>query len=263
MSHFGKSGPPDIIDTYSLLVLNISFRTTADDLFPYFDKYGKVVDIFIPRDRRTGESRGFAFVRYKYQDEAQKAVDRLDGANLVDYSDKGRVIEPVPRTSSRLRSHSPRRRYRDDYHRDYDYSRRRSRSRSLDSASPRRDSLSPRRSLSPRKKPSSRGESPDRRSYDERSPTPRSVSPRRRPADSQSPSPRNSDLDVSSASTTSVAVDANGMHMLGISLENIYHRPLSLFDLCSLAHGAGDCSCEVVADVFSVVRYEFVGVALK
>lgn len=38
-----------------------------------------------------------------------------------------------------------------------------------------------------------------------------------------------------------------------LSLENIYHRPLSLFDLCSLAHGAGDCSCEVVADVFDVV----------
>lgn len=30
-------------------------------------------------DLRTGESRGFAFVRYKYADEAQKAVDRLDG----------------------------------------------------------------------------------------------------------------------------------------------------------------------------------------
>ncbi|KAJ0011135.1 hypothetical protein Pint_33294 [Pistacia integerrima] len=79
MSHFGRSGPPDITDTYSLLVLNITFRTTADDLFPLFDKYGKVVDIFIPRDRRTGDSRGFAFVRYKYADEAQKAVERLDG----------------------------------------------------------------------------------------------------------------------------------------------------------------------------------------
>ncbi|KAL0368825.1 UNVERIFIED_CONTAM: Serine/arginine-rich splicing factor SC35 [Sesamum calycinum] len=79
MSHFGRSGPPDIRDTYSLLVLNITFRTTADDLFPLFDKYGKVVDVFIPRDRRTGDSRGFAFVRYKYQDEAQKAVEKLDG----------------------------------------------------------------------------------------------------------------------------------------------------------------------------------------
>nr|CAB3458659.1 unnamed protein product [Digitaria exilis] len=90
MSRFGRSGPPPIRDTYSLLVLNITFRTTADDLFPLFDKYGEVVDIYIPRDRRldgvgygirewTGDSRGFAFVRYKYEDEAQKAVDRLDG----------------------------------------------------------------------------------------------------------------------------------------------------------------------------------------
>ncbi|GAV65349.1 RRM_1 domain-containing protein [Cephalotus follicularis] len=147
MSHFGRSGPPDISDTYSLLVLNITFRTTADDLFPLFDKYGKVVDIFIPRDRRTGDSRGFAFVRYKYADEAQKAVDRLDG-RLVDGREitvqfakygpnaerihKGRIIESVPRSRYRSRSRSPRsprRRYRDDY-KDMDY--RRSRSRSWD-----------------------------------------------------------------------------------------------------------------------------------
>ncbi|XP_031389577.1 serine/arginine-rich splicing factor SC35-like isoform X2 [Punica granatum] len=145
MSHFGRSGPPDISDTYSLLVLNITFRTTADDLFPLFDKYGKVVDIFIPRDRRTGESRGFAFVRYKYADEAQKAVDRLDG-RVVDGREitvqfakygpnaekihKGRIVEMLPKSRYRSRSRSPRRRSRDDY-RDRDY-RRRSRSRSVD-----------------------------------------------------------------------------------------------------------------------------------
>ncbi|KAK8624773.1 hypothetical protein V6N13_089659 [Hibiscus sabdariffa] len=133
MSHFGRSGPPDITDTYSLLILNITFRTTADDLFPLFDKYGKVVDIFIPKDRRTGDSRGFAFVRYKYADEAQKAVDRLDG-RVVDGREitvqfakygpnaekiqKGRIIESLPR-------------HRDDQYRDRDY-RRRSRSRSYD-----------------------------------------------------------------------------------------------------------------------------------
>ncbi|XP_044490119.1 serine/arginine-rich splicing factor SC35-like isoform X2 [Mangifera indica] len=145
MSHFGRSGPPDITDTYSLLVLNITFRTTADDLFPLFDKYGKVVDIFIPRDRRTGDSRGFAFVRYKYADEAQKAVERLDG-RVVDGREitvqfakygpnaerihKGKISESFPRTRHRSRSRSPRRRHRDD-HRDRDY-RRKSRSRSLD-----------------------------------------------------------------------------------------------------------------------------------
>ncbi|KAF7014738.1 hypothetical protein CFC21_028696 [Triticum aestivum] len=145
MSRFGRSGPPPIRDTYSLLVLNITFRTTADDLFPLFDKYGEVVDIYIPRDRRTGDSRGFAFVRYKYEDEAQKAVDRLDG-RLVDGREmmvqfakygpnaeriqKGRIMETVPKPRGRSRSRSPRRGYRDD-HRGRD-SRRRSRSRSGD-----------------------------------------------------------------------------------------------------------------------------------
>ncbi|KAI3525572.1 hypothetical protein L1887_04448 [Cichorium endivia] len=124
MSHFGRSGPPDISDTYSLLVLNISFRTTADDLFPLFDKYGKVVDIFIPKDRRTGDSRGFAFVRYKYADEAQKAVDRLDGLEVdgreitvqfakygpnAERIHRGRIIEKSPRNRGRSRSRSPRR----------------------------------------------------------------------------------------------------------------------------------------------------------
>uniref|UniRef100_J3LPC9 RRM domain-containing protein n=1 Tax=Oryza brachyantha TaxID=4533 RepID=J3LPC9_ORYBR len=63
----------------SLLVLNVSFRTAADDLLPLFDSCGEVTDIYIPRDRRTGDSRGFAFVRYKYEDEAQKKAVRQAG----------------------------------------------------------------------------------------------------------------------------------------------------------------------------------------
>ncbi|QHN81170.1 hypothetical protein HN51_058017 [Arachis hypogaea] len=224
MSHFGRSGPPDISDTYSLLVLNITFRTTADDLFPLFHKYGDVVDIFIPKDRRTGDSRGFAFVRYKYADEAQKAVERLDG-RVVDGREitvqfakygpnaerihKGRIVESAPRSK---RSRSPRRRYRDDDYREKDY-RRRSRSRSYDryerdrhrgrdrdyrrrsrsrSASPDKgrgrgrydDDDRPIRSIS-RSRSRSRS-----RSVDSRSPARRSPSPQRSPSPRTSASPR-------------------------------------------------------------------------
>ncbi|KAK2648912.1 hypothetical protein Ddye_016401 [Dipteronia dyeriana] len=225
MSHFGRSGPPDITDTYSLLVLNITFRTTADDLFPLFDKYGKVVDIFIPRDRRTGESRGFAFVRYKYADEAQKAVERLDG-RVVDGREitvqfakygpnaekiqKGRIIESSsPKSKHGSRSRSPRRRYRDDYRdrdrdRDRDY-RRRSRSRSADrydrdryrerDRDYRRRSRS--RSISldySRGRGRGRRNDDDRRSrsrsIDSASPPRHSPSPRRSPTPRRSPSPR-------------------------------------------------------------------------
>ncbi|KAK4271252.1 hypothetical protein QN277_019971 [Acacia crassicarpa] len=215
MSHFGRSGPPDITDTYSLLVLNITFRTTADDLFPLFDKYGKVVDIFIPRDRRTGESRGFAFVRYKYADEAQKAVDRLDG-RVVDGREitvqfakygpnaerihKGRIIETSPKPKYRSRSRSPRRR-------DRDY-RRRSRSRSYDRYERDRHRG---RDRDYRRRSRSRSASPDyyksrgkdrydddhlsrsrSRSVDSRSPVRRSLSPRRSPSPQRSASPQRS-----------------------------------------------------------------------
>ncbi|PWZ41016.1 Serine/arginine-rich splicing factor SC35 [Zea mays] len=183
MSRFGRSGPPPPIrDTYSLLVLNITFRTTADDLFPLFDKYGEIVDIYIPRDRRTGDSRGFAFVRYKYEDEAQKAVDRLDG-RLVD----GREI------MVQFAKYGPNaeRMYRDDYRDDYqdrDY-RKRSRSQSRDGYA--RDSLSPaRRSPSHSR---SRSYTPDdykRRGKDSASPASRS--PSRSPPRKTPPSPKRS-----------------------------------------------------------------------
>ncbi|KAG6698950.1 hypothetical protein I3842_08G045600 [Carya illinoinensis] len=215
MSHFGRAGPPDIRDTYSLLVLNITFRTSADDLFPLFDKYGKVVDVFIPRDRRTGESRGFAFVRYKYADEAQKAVEKLDG-KIVDGREimvqfakygpnaerihKGKISETTSKTRGRSRSRSPRPRHRDedrdrdrDRERDRDY-KRRSRSRSRERSD--RDRIRGREREQHRRRSRSRSASPapqkDRgrgrhederrsrsRSYDSASPVRRSPLPRR------------------------------------------------------------------------------------
>ncbi|CAM9956595.1 unnamed protein product, partial [Hapterophycus canaliculatus] len=43
---------------------------------------GKLGDVYIPRDMRTGEPRGFAFVRYLEKRDADDAVDRLDGERL-------------------------------------------------------------------------------------------------------------------------------------------------------------------------------------
>ncbi|KAM1180542.1 hypothetical protein ACFX13_019940 [Malus domestica] len=239
MSHFGRSGPPDIRDTYSLLVLNITFRTTADDLFPLFDKYGKVVDVFIPRDRRTGDSRGFAFVRYKYQDEAHKAVEKLDG-RVVDGREimvqfakygpnaerihKGRVSESTSKLKSRSRSRSPRPsimeddswaqqltlkvvRYRDEY-KEKDYG---TRSRSRERYSRDRHHRSERehryrsrsRSASPGNRKRGRYDDERRsrsRSYGSASPVRNSSKSRRSPSPRRSLSPRMSASPQRSAS---------------------------------------------------------------
>ena len=51
--------PPHIFQKWSHFL-----RTTTDDLEGLFDKYGRIGDVYIPKDYRTKESRGFGFVRY-------------------------------------------------------------------------------------------------------------------------------------------------------------------------------------------------------
>ena len=48
----------------SLKVDGISSRATTGDLEYIFEKYGKIGDIYIPRDKYSQDNRGFAFVRY-------------------------------------------------------------------------------------------------------------------------------------------------------------------------------------------------------
>lgn len=42
-------------------------------------RYGELGDVYMPRDLRTGEPRGFAFVRFMDQRDADDAIDRMDG----------------------------------------------------------------------------------------------------------------------------------------------------------------------------------------
>jgi RNA recognition motif-containing protein len=55
--------PPDVHGMSTLKVDNLTYRTTPEALRKVFDKFGDIGDIYIPRDYRTKESRGFAFVR--------------------------------------------------------------------------------------------------------------------------------------------------------------------------------------------------------
>ena len=49
------------------------FSTTFpfQDLLPLFEKYGDVGDIYLPVERGSGRSRGFAFVRYYEKRDAE------------------------------------------------------------------------------------------------------------------------------------------------------------------------------------------------
>jgi RNA recognition motif-containing protein len=65
-----------------LFVGNLSFNTTENDLQDAFAAHGVVTEANLMTDRDTGRPRGFAFVTMASPEEAQKAIDAMNGANL-------------------------------------------------------------------------------------------------------------------------------------------------------------------------------------
>ena len=65
-----------------LFVGNLSFNTTENDLQEAFAAHGAVVEANLMMDRMTGRSRGFAFITYSTPEEAQKAIEAMNGKQL-------------------------------------------------------------------------------------------------------------------------------------------------------------------------------------
>jgi RNA recognition motif-containing protein len=65
-----------------LYVGNLAFHTTEDTLQQTFSTVGTVSEAKLVIDRETGRSRGFAFVSMSTDEEAQKAIEQFNGADL-------------------------------------------------------------------------------------------------------------------------------------------------------------------------------------
>lgn len=65
-----------------LFVGNLSFNTTENDLQDAFAAHGTVVETNLMMDRMSGRPRGFGFVTMSTPEEAQKAIDAMNGAQL-------------------------------------------------------------------------------------------------------------------------------------------------------------------------------------
>jgi len=63
----------------SVRVSNLSEDTREQDLQELFRPFGPVTRIYVAFNRETGESRGFAFVNFVNRDDAQRAINKLDG----------------------------------------------------------------------------------------------------------------------------------------------------------------------------------------
>jgi len=71
----------------NIYVGSLSYKVAEEDLRKEFEGFGQVESVNIIKDRYSGESRGFGFVEMPNKDEAQSAIEGLNGREL-----KGRKI---------------------------------------------------------------------------------------------------------------------------------------------------------------------------
>jgi cold-inducible RNA-binding protein len=65
-----------------LFVGNLSFNITENELRDTFAEHGTVTEANLMMDRMTNRPRGFGFVTMGSDEEAQKAIDALNGKSL-------------------------------------------------------------------------------------------------------------------------------------------------------------------------------------
>ncbi|HNP33096.1 MAG TPA: RNA-binding protein [Flavobacterium sp.] len=86
----------------NIFVGSLPFSIDEADLRASFEAYGTVDSVKIITDKFSGRSKGFGFVEMSNDDEAQKAIEELNGATV-----EGRTIvvnKSVPKPEGERRS---------------------------------------------------------------------------------------------------------------------------------------------------------------
>ena len=65
-----------------LYVGNLPYTITGDQLRDQFSQAGTVVDAVVISDRQTGRSKGFGFVEFEKEEDAQKAIEMFNGKDM-------------------------------------------------------------------------------------------------------------------------------------------------------------------------------------
>jgi nucleolin len=78
---FGSGGGDDA-DGVKLYIGNLDYATDEQKLRDEFGQYGTVTDVFLPTERGTNRPRGFGFVTIATREGAEKAISKMDQAQL-------------------------------------------------------------------------------------------------------------------------------------------------------------------------------------
>ena len=80
----------------NIFVGNLAFSTTEDQLRNLFEQFGTVERVAILTDRETGKSRGFGFVEMPNAEEADKAINGLNGQDFMGRALNANEARPKP-----------------------------------------------------------------------------------------------------------------------------------------------------------------------
>jgi cold-inducible RNA-binding protein len=65
-----------------LFIGNIEWGATEEDLKELFGQYGEIEEAIIIKDRMSGRSKGFGFITFAEDADADKAIEALNGHDL-------------------------------------------------------------------------------------------------------------------------------------------------------------------------------------
>lgn len=69
--------------SFSVFVSNLPAKISTAKVQAMFFRARRIVDVFLPRDRSSGNTRGFTFVRFATCKEAEKAIEMAEGKSRV------------------------------------------------------------------------------------------------------------------------------------------------------------------------------------
>ena len=84
-----------------LYVGGLPYETTDDELKELFSEAGAVESAKVVTDRYSGRSRGFGFVEMTNDDEAQKAIDSMNGKQVGERTITVNEAKPMGERSER------------------------------------------------------------------------------------------------------------------------------------------------------------------
>ena len=70
------------MDKRTLYLGNLAYTAVEEDIEQAFESFGVIEDIKLMRDRETGRSRGFAFITFEKESEAE-AARAMDGKEVA------------------------------------------------------------------------------------------------------------------------------------------------------------------------------------